>query len=150
MTQDLQVQSEADRQIAALKTPQEAGGLRKKIKAIQALAPKRQESFETAFNGGRSYCEVSSKAGKLWADLDNKRGEGGDQYHSGNFQSGISTTDAGFGDAHDAMVRFTTAGCVQRDGQRRAYFLVCERGDDGMGKLLAGQIARVLARKTCR
>lgn len=120
MTTALQTQTDVDRQIAEIKTAPEANDLRKKIKAVQALAPKRHESYEIAFNGGRSFCEVSAKAGKLWAEVENKAARG-NYSKSENFQNSISVTDAGFGDAHDAMVCERLSELTPEE--REAYYL---------------------------
>ena len=125
MTQNLQVQSESDRQIAALKTTPEANTLRNKIKAVQALAPKRLENFEVAFNGACSYCEVSAKAGKLWAELENKRPEGHQSTRENSLV--ISVTDAGFGDSHDATVCARVSELTLEE--RKAYYHKCQNDE---------------------
>lgn len=130
--------SRADQAIEQVKTPPEANVLRRKIKAVQELAPKRHENFDMAFKGACAYCEVSAKAGALWAELEDKATQGsGMAKRSQNFANVISYTDAGFDNSQDATV-------CQRVGEltaeeRKAYYHKCE--NDGKLPTLGGMYA---------
>jgi N6-adenosine-specific RNA methylase IME4 len=136
MTTALAEIDRAAQAIAQVKTPPEANILRRKVKAIQELAPKRHENFDMAFKGACAYCEVSAKAGVLWAELEGKRPSGQNQ-SSQNFDRTISVTDAGFGSAQDAMVCQRIAELTPEE--RKAYYHKCE--NDGKLPTLGGMYA---------
>ena len=63
---------------------------------MPSRATRLAQSLDSLLVCAVSYCEVSARAGKLWAELDNKRPEG--HISTREISLVVSVTDAGFGD----------------------------------------------------
>jgi hypothetical protein len=76
MGQELAKVTKLEQKIANIDTPEEANSIRRQVSAIQKLIGNRNEAFHTAWEGGKTYCEASAKAGAEWDRLDEKRHKG--------------------------------------------------------------------------
>jgi hypothetical protein len=70
---------------------------------LQKLIDNRHEAFNTAWQGGKAYCEASAKAGEEWEKI--RPGPGGDRTEQ---SKKIDAASAGFASRQDAM----TCDCV--------------------------------------